>query len=144
MKRLFLIIITMVLITTMYSCAIVQTPYVSYDKNTAEPVKSRYEIYKALENYPRLEYYYDEGVVDIISVKKVKATDTDSPEYIIKYRYCKHYITDYGERMEALREGFPEVYNLYCNGRINLTEMYEYVDRNGHIQTHISYYFIGH
>lgn len=142
MRRLFLIIITMVLIATMNSCAIVQQPYVSYDKNTAEPVKDRYEIYQAIHSYPRLEHYYDEGVVQIISVQKVQATNLNSTEYIIKYRYCKYYITDYSEQMSVLQEQFPEIYRLYCNGRINITQMYKYVDRNEHIQTHISYYLL--
>ena len=139
MKKAFQIIITMILAVIMNSCAIVQKPYVSYDKNSAETVKDKYEIYQAIQSYPSLKHYYDEGVISIVSVKKVKAIYLNNSEYIIKYRYCKNYITDYSEQMTILKEDFPEIYNLYCIGKINLVEMYKYVGENQNVQTHISY-----
>ena len=128
----------LVIVLFLNSC-IVQKPYVSYDKKSAEPVRDKYEIYQAVRNYPLLKTYYDEGVIQIVSVKKVKATYSSNPEYIVKYRYCKHYITDYGERMKVLRENFPEIYGLYCDGKVQLNEMYEYVANDGSIRYNISY-----
>ena len=138
MKRPQRIIPLLFLVLSLNSC-IVQKPYVSYDKSSAEPVRDKYGIYQAIKNYPILEYYFDEGVIDVISVKKVTATYISDPQYIIQYRYCKHYITDYSERMTVLKENFPEIYDLYRNGKVLLNEIYEYVGDNGNIKYHISY-----
>ena len=138
MKKLRLFFALLVVILSLNGC-IVQKPYVSYDKNSAEPVRDKYEIYQAIRNYPLLKTYYDEGVIQVVPVKRVKATNSSSPEYIVKYRYCKHYITDYGEQMKVLRENFPEIYGMYCEGKIQLNEMYEYVDDKGGIKYHILY-----
>lgn len=138
MKKSYQIITFLVLALSLNSC-MVQKPYVSYDKKSAEPVRDKYGIYQAIKSYPVLEYYYDEGVIDVVSVTKVKATYLDEPQYIIRYNYCKHYITDYREEMEVLKENFPELYELYCNGKIVINELYEYVGDNGNLRYHISY-----
>lgn len=145
MKKLQLVLVTLIIVAFFNSCAIVQKPYVSYDKKSAERVTDRYEIYKAIESYPNLKIYYNEGVVDIVSVYKVQShsqiggQDISVPYYIIKYRYCKYYFTDYSEQMEALQRKFPELYRLYCEGKINITDMYLYVDKYDEIKCHISY-----
>lgn len=54
--------------------------------------------------------------------------------------YDKEYIKDYSKQMEVLRSGFPEIYNLYCNGKIVINEMYHYKTKDGVPMTHIGYY----
>lgn len=39
-------------------------------------------------------------------------------------------IVDYGARMETLKKYFPEKYNLYCQGRLVIVEMYMYDFKN--------------
>ena len=51
------------------------------------------------------------------------------------------YVKDYRRQMELLEANFPEVYNLYRNGDVILDEMFEYTDRNGVPQVHISYHY---
>lgn len=139
MKKSYLIFPLLVIGLLLNSC-IVQKPYVSYDKKSAEPVRDKHEKYQAIKSYPLLKQYYDEGVIDVVSVKKVKASNLDTPQYIIRFNFCKHYITDYGEQMEVLKENFPELYELYCNGKIVINAIYEYVADNGNLKYHISYY----
>ena len=54
--------------------------------------------------------------------------------------YDKKYIKDYSEQMDVLRTGFPEIYSLYCNGKIVINEMYHYKTKEGNSMTHIGYY----
>lgn len=54
--------------------------------------------------------------------------------------YDKEYITDYSERMDVLRSSFPEIYNLFCNGKIIINEMYHYKTKEGKSRTYIDYY----
>ena len=53
--------------------------------------------------------------------------------------YDKEYITEYSEKMEVLRSDFPEIYNLYCNGKVVIYEMYYYKTKDGERMTHIEY-----
>lgn len=39
-------------------------------------------------------------------------------------------IVDYGARMETLKKYFPEKYNLYCQGKLVIVEMYMYDFKN--------------
>ena len=54
--------------------------------------------------------------------------------------YDKEYIKDYSKQMDVLRSDFPEIYNLYCNGKIVINEMYHYKTKDGEPMTHIGYY----
>ena len=40
-------------------------------------------------------------------------------------------IVDYSARMETLKKYFPEKYNLYCQGKLVIVEMYMYDIKNG-------------
>ena len=74
----------------------------------------------------------------LILVTAFILTSCGVPKYLKKdYRPVR----DYSERMELLQKNFPEVYNLYRNGEVVIEDMYEYTDRNGHPQVHISYYY---
>ena len=48
-------------------------------------------------------------------------------------------ITDYDEQMSLLRIHFPEVYNLYKEGKIVITEVYTYPSKNGGERVHANY-----
>lgn len=55
--------------------------------------------------------------------------------------YPKGYvmINDYSKRMELVRENFPEIYDMYCNGLIKITEVYTYPSKTGGERIHIEY-----
>lgn len=53
-----------------------------------------------------------------------------------------HRITDYNEQIELLKIHFPEIYDLYRNGDVVLSEMFEYTDRKtSKKRVHISYHY---
>jgi hypothetical protein len=54
--------------------------------------------------------------------------------------YDKVYIENYNEQMYILSSSFPEIYNLYCNGKIDISEMYHYKTKDGQPMIHIGYY----
>lgn len=58
--------------------------------------------------------------------------------------YPKGYvmINDYKEQIELVKVNFPEIYNMYCNGLINITEVYTYPTKNGGERVHVSYQHI--
>lgn len=51
-------------------------------------------------------------------------------------------ITSYSERMELLRYGFPEIYDMYRAGRINITQMYVYRDNYGEERVKVKYIYL--
>ena len=54
--------------------------------------------------------------------------------------YDKEHIKEYSEQMKVLRSDFPEIYNLYCDGKISIQEMYHYKTKDGKPMTHVGYY----
>lgn len=94
-------------------------------------------------NYPELYYYYTEGVLKVNSLKEVNDIN-GVLSYRIKYDFVRYYYRGYTERMAVLQEGFPELYQMYCNGLIEINSIYKYVDRDtGVIRHHVSYRRIG-
>ena len=52
----------------------------------------------------------------------------------------KYYYRNYSEMMEVLKNHFPELYQMYLNGVIEVTGIYKYVDRDtGVIRNHVLY-----
>ena len=51
-------------------------------------------------------------------------------------------ITDHSERMKHLQYSFPEVYEMYRAGKVNITQMYLYRDRDGEEKVNITYVYI--
>ena len=41
--------------------------------------------------------------------------------------------------MSLLKKNFPELYQLFQQGRISITNMYKYVDEKGTIRVHVDY-----
>lgn len=58
--------------------------------------------------------------------------------------YPKGYvmIKDYQEQIELVRVNFPEIYDMYCNGLVNITQVYTYPSKNGGERVHIEYHYI--
>lgn len=50
-------------------------------------------------------------------------------------------VTDYTEQMELVSASFPEIYRLYQNGEVVISEVYVYNDRDGMPRVHIDYHY---
>ena len=72
--------------------------------------------------YPTLVPFYEEGVL------KVTALVEKNGVYDIKYKFVKYRYTDYGEMIAVIKERFPELYNMYSFGLLDITSLYKYVD----------------
>ena len=110
------------------------------NQNNSTYVKDKYEQLNILyEHYPKLWEYYHEGVMDILWIKKVVKED-GTIEYKEGHRLKRKYITDYSEKMSLLKTNFPEIYNLFTLGKVNVDEMYQYVGTDGEVRVNISYH----
>lgn len=104
----------------------------------AQP-QARFDAEQVLyQQYPDLVPYYEAGVLHITSLREVRSNG--GRDYKLNYRFVRYNYKDYSERMTVLAEKFPEIYELYVNGYIELTSMYRYVDRNTlEIRNYVSY-----
>lgn len=129
MKK-FLIIIAMALLT---ACGAAR--YASQ-----RTVNDMDEISYVLANYyPQLYEYYMEGVLNVRSIKEVVTPDGE-PAYNVKYAFCRYHYPNFNERMDALHEYYPEVYEMYLNGVVEISSFYKYVDKEtGQIRHHVSF-----
>lgn len=62
----------------------------------------------------------------------------------VPLQYKKDYrkVTDYREQIDLVRQNFPEIYRLYENGVVIITDVFEYTDRQtGTPKVHISYHY---
>ena len=89
-------------------------------------------------NYPVLHEYYMEGVLEVNSLKEVTLENGETA-YNIKYKFIKYRYPEFNDRMAALKEYYPEVYDMYMNGVIEVTSFYKYVDDSGVIRHHVSF-----
>ena len=53
----------------------------------------------------------------------------------------RKYITNYSDRMQVVRDYFPEIYELYRDGQVIIDSVYEKVDKNNQSHYHISYHY---
>ena len=128
MKKLFAFILGLGLLA---SCA--SGRYISLNNPQAE-----FDAVEILYNqHPELVNYYEEGVLKITSLREVKVGD--GYDYQLKYKFVKRHYYDYTERMNCLKEKFPELYTMYVNGTIEINQLYKYVDSYGEIRHHVSY-----
>jgi hypothetical protein len=51
-------------------------------------------------------------------------------------------ITDFNQRMTALKDNFPELYNLFKQGKIVIDEMYMYNFKTGNPRVSVDYHHI--
>ena len=98
------------------------------------------EISYVLANYyPQLHEYYMEGVLDVTSLKEVVLED-GTVDYKVKYRFIRYYYRNHTDKMEALKLHFPELYEMYISGVIEINSLYKYVEKDtGRIRHHCSY-----
>ena len=131
MKKFLLVL--MLMLTVLVSCG--TTNYVS-----RRTVNEMDEISYVLANYyPQLYNYYAEGVMDVYSMKEVVLED-GTVDYKIKYRFIRYYYRNYTDKIEALKLHFPEIYEMYISGVVDVNSIYKYVDKNtGIIRHHVSY-----
>ena len=89
--------------------------------------------------HPELVKYYKEGLLRIRHLREYRLEDGKT-EWDFKYGFRDKEIEDYGEKMEVLKSHFPEIYQLFCNGKVTIEELTEYVDEDtGSIRYHIEY-----
>lgn len=90
--------------------------------------------------YPQLYRYYDEGVLRVNSVKEV-VLEGNIIDYKINYKFVRrYYYNNQSEMAIVLHEHFPELYEMYINGIVEINSIYKYVDRStGKIKYHVSY-----
>lgn len=132
MKRFYLLLV-MALVLSVSSCGTAR--YVSQ-----RTVNEMDEISYVLANYyPQLHTYYMEGVLRVNSLKEVVLPD-GTVDYKVKYDFVRYYYTDFNEKIAAVKANYPELYEMYVSGVIDLGSVYRYVDRDsGRIGLHVSY-----
>ena len=123
----------MVLIVSVTSCG--TTRYA-----TQRTVDAMDEVSYVLANYyPQLHTYYMEGVLRVTSLKEVVLAD-GTVDYKVKYNFVRYYYRDFNERIEAVKVNYPELYEMYISGVIDIDSVYKYVEKEtGRIRLHVSY-----
>lgn len=48
-------------------------------------------------------------------------------------------VTDYSEQMRLLRDNFPEIYDLYKEGKVIINDIYTYYTKEGKSRVGINY-----
>lgn len=90
-------------------------------------------------HHPDLNKYYKEGLLNIRRLQELHL-DNGEIAWDFKYGFKDREIKDYGEKMEVLKSSFPEIYQLFCNGKVTIEEIKKYVDEDsGSISYHIEY-----
>ena len=132
MKRFYLLLV-MALTLAVSSCGTARYA-------NQRSVNEMDEISYVLANYyPQLHTYYMEGVLRVNSLKEVVLPD-GTVDYKVKYDFVRYYYTDFNEKIAAVKANYPELYEMYVSGVIDLGSVYKYVDRDsGRIRLHVSY-----
>ena len=128
MKKLIALLVTMLLVVS--SCA--AGKYVSI--NNPEREFSAVEV--LYNQHPELVPYYEAGVLKITSMREIRTEM--GYNYDVRYRFVKKYLYD-EERYLCLKENYPELYDLYVNGVINIRSIYRYVDNDMVIRYRVTY-----
>lgn len=128
MKKLIALLVTLLLVVS--SCSAGR--YVSI--NDSEREFSAVEV--LYNQHPELVPYYEAGVLKITSLREVRSEVGYT--YDIRYKFVRKYLYDQ-ERYQCLKEYYPELYDLYINGVINIRSVYRYVDDNLAIRYQVTY-----
>lgn len=118
MKKLFTLLVALF---ALISCS--TTRYISVNSPQAEA--NALQILQL--KYPDLVPYYNEGVLQIMSYEEIPVTT--GYDYDINYRFVRYYYNNLDERIACLRTRYPDIYNLYMSGVIEITSFYKYVDK---------------
>jgi len=141
MKKIFRLMMLLAVATlTLSSCGLTRVSSPGYGYGHS----SRMTGYRYIENpieqrmilrvhYPQLYNYYDEGLLQIISMRE-KIYPGGRKDWDIKRRYVRRYITDERQQMRILMRYYPDVWQLTRYGSARVREMYEYVDNGGQIR----------
>ena len=138
MKKILRLMMIAIAAMTVGSCGVYYgTPY---NRSTGyryveNPIEQR-AILRA--NYPQLYNYYDEGVLQIVSMKE-KIYPGGRKDWDIKHRFVRRYITDSRQQMRVLQRYYPDVYELARRGSAVVREIYEYVDTGGRIRYQVKW-----
>lgn len=129
MNKLFTIALSILMII---SCS--SARYVALDGPQEEIIAATVLAAK----HPELVEHYHEGVLRITSLREIPLGNGEY-DYDIRYQFVKYHYPTLEERLELLSTRYPELYKLYIDGRIELLEVYKYVDDNLNIRTFVSY-----
>ena len=112
MKRFYLLLV-MALMLAVSSCGTARYA-------NQRSVNEMDEISYVLANYyPQLHTYYMEGVLRVNSLKEVVLPD-GTVDYKVKYDFVRYYYTDFNEKIAAVKANYPELYEMYVSGVIDL------------------------
>ena len=98
MKKLLIVLI---FLASVISCA--SSRYVAVETTQDEPLAV--EVLAA--KYPEMVEYYNEGVLEITSLRTIPAGD--GYDYDVDYRFVRYYYTNPDERIECLRFYYPNM-----------------------------------
>jgi len=131
MRKFFITLMMMLMI--LVSCG--TTNYVS-----RRTVNEMDQISYVLANYyPQLHEYFLEGVMTVDYLKEIVLED-GTLDYKLKYHFTRYYYRNEYEITEILKNNYPELYDMYVSGVIEITSLYRYVEkRTGKMKYHISY-----
>ena len=80
-----------------------------------------------------------EGVLRVNSLKEVVLAD-GTVDYKVKYSFVRYYYRDFNERIAAVKANYPELYDMYISGVIDIDSVYKYVDKEtGVIRLKVNY-----
>ena len=139
MKKMIRLLALLSAVVLLGSCGLTRVSSRSY-----YPGASRMTGYRYVENpaeqrailrlhYPQLYNYYDEGLLEIISMRE-KIYPGGRKDWDIRRRYVRRYITNERQQLRVLQRYYPDVYELARHGAARVREMYEYVDNGGRIR----------
>lgn len=124
---------TLALVLALMSCS---TTYRTIYINTPE---KRFDAEQILyQTRPELVPYYEAGVLKITSMREYK--QETAPRYELETKFVRHYLRSYEEKIKCLQEHFPDMYNLYINGYIDVHSIYRFVDSRGNIRYNVNYF----
>ena len=129
MKHFLTIILAIALVScsTSYRTIYINTPEKEFD---AEQI-----LY---QTRPELIPYYEAGVLKITSMREY--TQETAPRYELETKFVRYYLKSYEEKVQCLKEHFPEMYDQFSKGYIEVHSIYRFVDNGGNIRYNVNYF----
>lgn len=134
MRRYLHIVVGIICILSFASCT--PTKFAGMQKRR---ILSDYEQeYIIKREYPHMSEYFKERVIWVTKLNEYRDLK-GNVYYDLGYIFKSRKIRDYNEQMRVLRENFPEIYDLYKQGKVVLSSVKVYVKRKT-IRYNIEYY----
>ena len=129
MKHFLTIILAIALVScsTSYRTIYINTPEKEFD---AEQI-----LY---QTRPELIPYYEAGVLKITSMREYR--QETAPRYELETKFVRYYLKSYEEKIQCLKEHFPEMYDQFSKGYIDVHSIYRFVDNGGNIRYNVNYF----